>query len=140
MLEKGQVELVVAGCPEAVLAAARVDYEAHTGSVATDHHVLAYMRGLLGDRSGNPGETPLVADLLMKALRAEVEKRLGREPSMDQIYFVLRGILTDRDEAGTARSAARSLQSVPAEVVEALPQLAHSTRKAPAAHDLLQLG
>jgi hypothetical protein len=123
-----------------VLAAARADYEAHTGSFAGDHHALAYLRGLLGDRSGVPGDEPLRTELLNRALRAELKSRLGRGPSKEQIQSLLKDILAGKDEAGAARLAALSLQSMPAEAVGALRQLAHSTKRAPAARDLLKLG
>jgi len=140
MLKKGEVELIVAGCPKAVLAAARADYEARTRTFAMDDHGVAYLRGLLGDRSGVPGDEPLAAESLMKALRAELRKRLGREPSMEQIQSLLRDILAWKDEAGAVSSANHALQSVPAEVAGALLQLAHDAKMAPTTRDLLKLG
>jgi hypothetical protein len=137
LLHKAEVELTVAGCPKPVLAAARADYEAHTGAFAMDHHALAYMRGLLGDRRGlPPGDEPLEAELLIRALRAEVRQRLGREPSIEQIRSLLGDLLAGRDEAGPAGAATHPLHSVPAEVLAALRLLGAS----PDARGLLRLG
>lgn len=141
LMQKGKMELAVANCPPAVLAAARADYEAHTGEFADDKSGVAYMRSILGDRIAMPEGEPLKAEELMKALRAEFKKKTGREPTKDELFKMLSSVVKAEyeGEAGSSSNAPK-LPSMPSDVMTALKQFAHNNHAPETARELLKLG
>ena len=96
LADKGKKELIVQGCPQSVLAAAKADYEAHTRQFATgDESALEFMQDVLNalnDKSGSKQVPPHPG--LAAALSRDCAE--GSELTQEGVREALRSILETR--------------------------------------------